>query len=147
MKKDASYPVTFEQFEAIYFANLQAPDRPSAETAYRRAEAAVFVQTGERRFASYNSFKVMLSKRRSKPAARFDKKEQLTAVIQVVNTYICSIDLPFLKTYFQEIYDKRTQMEIFGPMNGSYNAAELQTLKDQETALQHLIKYIETAIK
>lgn len=39
------------------------------------------------------------------------------------------------------------RMEVFGPMNGTYDPAQLQHLKTSATALQHLIEYIKTAVK
>ena len=148
MKKN-EHPVPFPEFEAIYLTNLQAGDRPSAYEAYLRTEAAIEARCGVRKFATYVSFRNVLSRsRRAKGEQRPpDKKETLTAVLTVVNTYVCTIDYPFLVRYQQEISRRAQQMEVFGPMNGTYNAAELQQLKTTEAALSHLIKYIEIAAK
>lgn len=148
MKKN-EHPVSFAEFEAIYLANLQAPDNPPAYKAYLDTETAVIAKYGERKFASYNSFKVMLHKSRiRKPnGEKPDKKVQLTAILSVVNTYVCTIDYPFLVKYHEELHRRAQQMEVFGPMNGTYNAAELEELKNREAQLSHLIKYIELSVK
>lgn len=147
MKKN-EHPCTFEQFETLYLANLQGPDRPSAETAYRRTEAAMVHQFGNRKFSNYQSFRTMLSRSRSKNTpATADKKETLTAILTVVNTYVCTIDLAFLQRYYMEIAQRATQMEVFGPVNGKYDAEELTRLKRTRDGLEHLIKYIQLAIK
>ena len=148
MKKN-EHPVPFAEFEAIYLANLQATDNPPAHTAYLRTEAAIAAQYGGRKFASYNSFKVMLHKSRGRKTngEKPDKKVQLTAILSVVNTYVCTIDYPFLVKYHDELHRRAQQMEVFGPMNGTYNAAELEELKNREAQLSHLIKYIELAGK
>lgn len=158
MKPPTTTPtVTPQIFETLYYANLAAPDQPSAETAYRRTEAAFFIQTGQRVYASYNSFKSNLSQRRNRPSppnggagggcAEADKKQTLTVVMMTVNTYLCTIDLNFLQRYHADLAAQAQRMEVFGPMNGTYDPAQLQTLKTTATALQHLIEYIKTAVK
>lgn len=152
LAKAGTPTVTPQIFETLYYANLAAPDQPSAETAYRRTEAAFFIQTGQRVYASYNSFKSNLSQRRNRPAptngaAEADKKQTLTGVMLVVNTYLCTIDLPFLQRYHADVSAAAQRMEVFGPMNGSYDPAQLQHLKTTATALQHLIEYIKVAVK
>jgi len=149
MKKN-EHPVTFPEFEAIYLANLQATDNPSAYEAYLRTEAAIAKSYGERKFSSYNSFKVMLHKARNRKTnggQKPDKKMCLTAILSVVNTYVCTIDYPFLVKYREEINTRAQNMEVFGPLNGTYNAAELQELKNRVAQLTHLIKYIELSVK
>lgn len=148
MKKN-EHPLSFQEFEAIYLANLQAADNPPAYEAYLRTEAAVTTEYGERKFTSYNSFKVMLHKHRARKAngVQPDKKVQLTAIISVVNTYVCTIDYPFLVKYREEIHTRAQNMEVFGPMNGTYNAAELNELKKREAQLTHLIRYIELSLE
>lgn len=148
MKKN-EHPVSFAEFEAIYLANLQAADNPPAHTAYLRTEAAIAAQYGDRKFASYNSFKVMLHKARNRKTngEKPDKKVHLTAILSVVNTYVCTIDYPFLVKYREEISARAQNMEVFGPINGTYNAAELEDLKNRVAQLTHLIKYIELSVK
>lgn len=146
MKKTES-PLTPEQFDALYWANRAAPDQPSAETAYRRAEAAVFIQSGRRMYASYGSFKTNLSKRdarrRNGNGHSPDHKEILTGVMNVVNTYLCSLDINFLTRYHAEVDHRARQMEAFGPMNGTYHPDELRHLKATASQLAALIQYIQ----
>lgn len=153
MKKPTTSPLAPEQFDALYWANRAAPDQPSAETAYWRTEAAIFMQHGRRMYASYNSYKTNLSKRdarrrRTPPhggagGGFHDPKTILTATITVVNTYLCSLDLTFLQKYHAEIAQKASQMEAFGPMNGTYHPDELRHLKATASQLAALIQYIQ----
>ncbi|MCB0529385.1 MAG: hypothetical protein KDC65_12960 [Saprospiraceae bacterium] len=139
------HPCTAVEFEALYMANLSAPDQPQPETAYLRTEASMLIQYGERKYKNYNSFKVSLHKTRSKirNGAAPDKKQVLSTVMGVVNTYLCSIDLPFLIRYHQEMTSAVTQMEVFGPINNTYNPDQLKHLKRQADALGFLIKYMQ----
>lgn len=144
--------LTPEQFDALYWANRAAPDQPSAEVAYWRTEAAVFMQHGRRMYANYNSFKVNLSKRADRrrngnghqPA---DPRQILSATITVVNTYLCCIDIAFLQKYHAEIDQRARQMEAFGPMNGTYHPDELRHLKATASQLAALIQYIQNLPK
>lgn len=62
-------PMSFDRFLALYYLHLSASDRPSCFIAYCRAEAEVVRQTGERRYANYNAFKVTKSRHFAKKKA------------------------------------------------------------------------------
>ncbi len=145
--------LTPEQFDALYWANRAAPDQPSAEVAYWRTEAAVFMQHGRRMYANYNSFKVNLSKRADRRRNQNghhtppDPRQILSATITVVNVYLCSLDLTFLQKYHAEIAQKASQMEAFGPLNGTYQPDDLRHLKATASQLAALIQYIQNLPK
>lgn len=148
MKKPTTSPLTAAEFETLYWANRAAADNPSAEVAYWRTEAAVFARCGRRMYASYNSFKVVASRRAEKKRTQADPiatdpKQLLTTIISVVNTYICRIDLPFLVRYHSDVSRRLTDMEVFGPANGTYNAEEHRLLKTTAGQLSALIQYIQ----
>lgn len=149
MKKTTTSPLTPEQFDALYWANRAAPDQPSAEVAYWRTEAAVFMLGGVRMYANYNSYKVNLHKRTERrrtgngTANPPDQKSILTGVVTVINTYLSALDLHFLIKYHSEINQRAQQMEAFGPMNGTYDPAQLQHLKATASQLAALIQYIQ----
>ena len=99
-------------------------------------------------YASYNSFKVVASRRAEKKRTQADPiatdpKQLLTTIISVVNTYICRIDLPFLVRYHSDVSRRLTDMEVFGPANGTYNAEEHRLLKTTAGQLSALIQYIQ----
>ena len=147
-KKDA-HPCTAAEFEALYFAHLSAPDQPTAYNAYLRAEAAVMLQYGDRKYKNYDTFKNCISKMRARARAAGqvpDKREALAGIIKTVNVYLYRIDLPTLIRYQSEVNEKARNMEVFGPGNGSYNADELRSLKTTAAALDSLIKYIQNAL-
>lgn len=151
--KKTECPLTPEQFDALYWANRAAPDQPSAETAYRRTEAAIFIEYGQRMYSSYESFKTNLSKRDARRRAGNghapppDPKSVLSGIITVVNTYLCALDLNFLTRYHAEIDHRARQMEAFGPMNGTYHPDELRHLKATASQLAALIQYIQNLPK
>lgn len=145
--------LTPDEFDALYWANRAAPDQPSAEVAYWRTEAAVFMQYGCRMYSNYNSFKVNLSKRtdrRRKQTGQHtapDPRQILSATITVVNAYLCSLDLTFLQKYHAEIAQRAAQMEAFGPLNGTYHPDDLRHLKATASQLAALIQYIQNLPK
>lgn len=158
MKKNDTTRLTHAQFETIYWARRASPDCKNAYQAYLHAEAEMErIHPGQRMYKNYDSFKNNLSKREKRRRRNAntngnhqpptDKKEILTGVLTVVNTYLSSIDLPFLQKYHAEIAQKALQMETFGPMNGTYDPHQLQHLKTTATALQSLITYIQSIAK
>lgn len=52
--------VSFEHLEALYIRHLGDDDRPSCYTAYCRAEAVIFDETGARKCKNYHTFRTML---------------------------------------------------------------------------------------
>lgn len=65
MKKN-EHPLSFSDFEVIYLCHLAADDRPTCFVAYCRAEADVVSRYGERKLKSYNTFRTMLWRSRSR---------------------------------------------------------------------------------
>lgn len=65
MKKN-EHPISFEQFEMLYLEHLSDQDRPTCFVAYLRAEAEIVRQTGAKKLKSYNTFRTMLWRSRSR---------------------------------------------------------------------------------
>lgn len=140
-------PITPDQFAALYLANRAAADQPSAEVAYWRTEADIMRETGQRYYASYNSFKAAISARAAKTNGKTpapDKKAHLTHVLLIVNTYLHTLDLPFLQKYQTDTAAAARDMEVFGPLNNTYDPEKLCQYKNTAAALDALINYIKS---
>ncbi len=57
---------TSRDFEKRYTSHLYAADRPSCYVAYIRAEADYQLENGKRKYASYDVFRAMISRRRAR---------------------------------------------------------------------------------
>lgn len=54
------------QFERMYIEHLYAADRPSCYVAYIRAEADYQLEHSRRKYASYDIFRKVMSRRRAR---------------------------------------------------------------------------------
>lgn len=64
------------EFEKRYTDHLYAPDRPSCYVAYIRAEADHQLEHGQRKYASYDVFRMVICRRRARDGFKKRLKHQ-----------------------------------------------------------------------